>query len=72
MTGVAGPCRVCGRQLDDCGTCVCGKPRADDEVVLHLGGARPPVVEICERCGRQYEPIAGVTPPGRCLLCRRD
>jgi hypothetical protein len=43
------PCRVCGRELDDCGTCVCATlpaPRPApaewswEDVALWLGGAR--------------------------------
>jgi hypothetical protein len=41
-------------------------PRPED-VTLHLGGSQAPP-ERCE-CGREFQPIPGVTLPGLCLFC---
>lgn len=68
---MSAPCRVCGRQLDDCGTCVCGKPQAADEVTLHLGGARTPVACVC-KCGLSFMHVPGITDsPTCCYFCTK-
>lgn len=72
---MSAPCRVCGRPLDDCGTCVCGKaalalrPEVED-VALFLGGAPAPLK--CTACGREYVFTRGVTSIEHCYFCFRS
>lgn len=67
-----GPCRVCGRPLDDCGTCVCGsaRPPGDFEVqdvTLFLGGSPAPL--RCTACGREYAFVKDLTTLEHCYFC---
>jgi hypothetical protein len=39
-----------------------------EDVTLHLGGARP-APDRCSSCGREFQPVPGVTQPGLCLFC---
>lgn len=70
---MSAPCGVCGRALDDCGTCVCGKATAPglevEDVALFLGGAPAPLK--CAACGREYVFISGATSVEHCYFCFR-
>lgn len=68
-----GPCRVCGRPLDDCGTCVCATlppPAAEVmDVRLFLGGAPAPLK--CTDCGREFAFVKDLTSIEHCYFCYR-
>lgn len=66
MSGFPPLCGVCGRLLEEEGEAPCSCAVRDD-VTLHLGGAR---VAVCV-CGREFQPIPGLTAEGRCLFCTR-
>ena len=67
------PCRVCGRALDDFGTCVCASTRAPapevQDVALFLGGVLEPLK--CTGCGREFTFIKDFTTLELCYVCHR-